>query len=216
METVNHFAELLLPLPVSGSFTYRIPDDLIPHVIPGGRVVVQFGKRKLYSALVLDLHDRAPEAYEPKDILSVLDTHPIVVPVQLKFWQWIAAYYICHDGEVMNAALPSAFKLASESRIMLHPSAEFDFSVLNEKEQLLVEALHHRKSIEISEVSKILNQQKVIPLINTLLDKGIVLMEEQLSDRYKPKIESFVHLNVKKILIKKSIKRLKNQTLNAL
>ena len=196
METVNHFAELLLPLPVSGSFTYRIPDDLIPHVIPGGRVVVQFGKRKLYSALVLDLHDRAPEAYEPKDILSVLDTHPIVVPVQLKFWQWIAAYYICHDGEVMNAALPSAFKLASESRIMLHPSAEFYFSVLNEKEQLLVEALHHRKSIEISEVSKILNQQKVIPLINTLLDKGIVLMEEQLSDRYKPKIESFVHLNV--------------------
>ena len=177
METIDHFAELLLPLPVSGTFTYHIPEDLVPHVIPGGRVVVQFGKRKLYTALVLDLHDRAPVGYDPKNILSALDINPIVAPVQLRFWQWISSYYICHEGEVMNVALPSAFKLSSESRIMLHPSADVDFSVLNEKEQLLVEALHNTKSIEISEVNKILNQQKVIPVINTLLDKGIVLME---------------------------------------
>ncbi len=196
METARNFAELLLPLPVSGTFTYRIPEDLVQNVIPGGRVVVQFGKRKLYTALVVDLNDCAPKGYEPKDILSALDPNPIVVPVQLKFWQWIASYYLCHEGEVMNAALPSAFKLASESRIMLHPSVEVDFSVLNEKEQLLVEALHNRKSIEISEVNKILNQQKVIPVINTLLEKGIVLMEEQLSDRYKPKMENYVFLNV--------------------
>jgi primosomal protein N' (replication factor Y) (superfamily II helicase) len=195
VETADHFAELLLPLPVSGTFTYHIPDDLIPYVFPGGRVVVQFGKRKLYTALVQKLHDHIPDTYKPKEILSALDQYPIVVPVQVKFWQWIAAYYICHEGEVMNAALPSAFKLSSESSIMLHPSAEFDFSELNEKEQLLVEALHHRKSIEISEVAKMLNQQKIIPMINTLLEQGIILMEEQLSDRYKPKIESYVQLN---------------------
>ena len=195
METLQHFAELLLPLPVSGTFTYHIPDDLVPDVIPGGRVVVQFGQRKLYTALVLELHDRAPDGYEPKDILSALDDHSIVLPVQVKFWQWVSSYYLCHLGEVMNAALPSAFKLSSESRIMLHPDAEIDFEVLNEKEQLLIEALHNRKSIEISEVNKILNQHKVIPVINTLLDKGIVLMEEQLSDRYKPRMEVFVELN---------------------
>jgi len=195
LETVSHFADLLLPLPFGSSFTYFIPDDLVPFVFPGGRVVVQFGQRKLYTALVLALHDQAPSGYEPKSILSALDEYPVVLPVQVKFWQWVASYYICHLGEVMNAALPSAFKLSSESRIMLHPSAEADFSQLNEKEQLLVEALHHRKSIEVSEIHKILNQQKVIPVINTLLDKGIVLMEEQLSERYKPKLETFVELN---------------------
>ena len=173
METVSHFADLLLPLPFGSSFTYFIPDDLVPFVFPGGRVVVQFGQRKLYTALVMALHDQAPSGYEPKSILSALDEYPVVLPVQVKFWQWVASYYICHLGEVMNAALPSAFKLSSESRIMLHPSAEADFSQLNEKEQLLVEALHHRKSIEVSEIHKILNQQKVIPVINTLLDRGL-------------------------------------------
>ena len=184
---------MLLPLPVS-MFTYAIPDELAEKVIEGGRVVVQFGKRKIYTALVVGIHDRKPVGYEIKEILSVLDEVPVILPAQLKFWNWIAAYYLCHPGEVMNAALPSAFKLASESKVILNPVFDPLREELNEKESLLLEALYHRPAIEIAEISRIIGQMKVIPVIKTMLEKGIILMEEKLSEKYRPRKEVFVRL----------------------
>ncbi|MCX6306127.1 MAG: primosomal protein N' [Bacteroidetes bacterium] len=194
MERITLFADVLLPLPVGGTFTYRVPFELNEQVQEGIRVVVQFGARKIYTALVIRVHEIPPAAHIPKYILSVLDENPIVIPVQNTFWNWMAGYYLCHPGEVMNAALPSAFKLASESKIALNPVLPDDLSGLNEKEYLLIEALHHRKSIAISEVAKILDQQKTIPLIKTLIEKGIIVPEEELNDPYKPKREVFVRL----------------------
>ena len=194
MERITLFADVLLPLPVGGTFTYRVPFDLNEQIRKGVRVVVQFGARKIYTALVIQVHEIPPTVYLPKYILSVLDENPIVTPVQLSFWDWLAGYYLCHPGEVMNAALPSAFKLASESKIALNPILPDDLSNLNEKELLLIEALHHRKSIAISEVAKILDQQKTIPVIKTLMEKGIIVSEEELNDPYKPKRENFVRL----------------------
>ena len=135
-----------------------------------------------------------PGNHIPKYILSVLDENPIVAPLQRAFWDWLAGYYLCLPGEVMNAALPSAFKLASESKIALNPALPDNISGLNEKELMLMEALHHRKSISISEVSKILEQQKTIPIIKTLIEKGFIVPEEELHDPYKPKREGFVKL----------------------
>ncbi|MEI7499177.1 MAG: primosomal protein N' [Bacteroidota bacterium] len=194
MERITLFADVLLPLPVGGTFTYRVPFDLNAQVKEGIRVVVQFGPRKIYTALVSKVHEQPPKDRIPKYILSVLDENPIVSPVQVRFWDWLALYYLCHKGEVMNASLPSALKLASESKIALNPALPAELPPLNEKELLLVEALQNRKTIAISEVAKILDQQKTIPLIKTLIEKGIILPEEELNDPYKPKREDFVRL----------------------
>jgi primosomal protein N' (replication factor Y) len=193
LDLKSRFTDVLLPLPVS-TYTYAIPPGLAGKAVEGGRVVVQFGKRKIYTALVVEIHDRKPESHEAKEILAVLDEVPIIVPLQLKFWNWIAAYYLCHSGEVMNAALPSAFKLASESKVALNPEFDPAREELNEKERLLLEALHNRPAIEISEVSKIIGQMKVIPVIKTMLEKGMILMEEELAERYRPRKETFVRL----------------------
>lgn len=194
MERITLFADVLLPIPVGGTFTYRVPFDLNSQVSEGVRVVVQFGTRKIYTALVLRLHEIPPKDRQPKYILSVLDEAPIVVPVQRLFWDWLSAYYLCYPGEVMNAALPTALKLASESKIALNPSYKVDFSLLNEKESILLEALHHNKSITLSDVSKIVEQQKIIPLVKTMIEKGIILLEEELRQRVKPKTEVYVTL----------------------
>ncbi len=195
MAQLIYYADVLIPLPIAGKFTYEIPDDLVTKVSPGVRVVVQFGKKKIYTAVVRTVHQQPPGNVLPKSILSVLDDGPVINPLQFKFWDWISSYYLCYPGEVMNAALPSAFKLASESEVILNPVASYESSSLNEREYLLVESLHHRKSIKISEVSKIIGQQKIIPVVNTLIEKGIILMKEELPEKYKPKKEVFVRLS---------------------
>lgn len=194
MERITLFADVLLPLPVRGAFTYQVPQEFNDLIGNGIRVVVQFGSRKIYTGLVCRIHENPPEKYVPKYILSVLDDHPVIVPGQIEFWEWMASYYLCTTGEVMNAALPSAFKLASETKIIRNPSFAEDFSNMNDKELLLFEALHNRKTVEISDVAKIIGQQKIIPVIRTMIEKGIVMLEEELNDRYKPKKETFVRL----------------------
>ena len=195
MERVTLFVDVLLPLPVGGNFTYRVPFLLNEQVKPGIRVVVQFGAKKIYTGLVLNVHEKPPETGIPKYILSLLDENPIVTPLQLRFWEWLAGYYLCYRGAVMNAALPGALKLASESKIAISPDFKDDFSGLNEKEILLMEALRNRKSIAVSEVAKILDQQKTIPVIKTLIEKGLIIPEEELNDPYKPRKEAFIRLS---------------------
>ena len=112
------FAEVILPLAISKNYTYRVPYDQNDAIAIGKRVVVQFGKSKLYTAIVKEISTQAPEKYEAKYIIEILDDHPVVTPHQLHFWQWLADYYMCNIGEVMNAALPAALKLASETRIV--------------------------------------------------------------------------------------------------
>ncbi|NQV01595.1 MAG: primosomal protein N', partial [Bacteroidia bacterium] len=195
MERITLFVDVILPLPISGTFTYRVPYDLNDVVKKGTRVVVQFGSRKIYTALVRNIHQKPPAKHLPKYILSVLDETPIISDIQYEYWDWISSYYMCHQGEVMNAALPSVLKLASESKVVLNPSFSGEFGGMNEKEMLLLEALGHQKTIAISDVVRILDQQKVIPVIKTMIDKGIVLLEEELKDKYRPRREKFVALS---------------------
>jgi len=195
LERITLFVDVIFPLPVSGTFTYRVPFELNDVVREGTRVVVQFGRRKIYTALVRKIHQKPPTKHIPKYILSILDKVPIVTDIQFAFWDRISSYYLCHQGEVMNAALPSVFKLASESKVVLNPSFSGAYDELNEKEMLLLEALGHRQTIAVSDVVKILDQQKVIPVIKTMIDKGIVLLEEEIKDKYRPKKEKFIALS---------------------
>lgn len=194
MERITLFADVILPLPVPGIFTYRIPFELNEHVKCGQRVVVQFGRKKIYTALIRKLHEQAPQ-HPPKYILSVLDKEPIVNETQFGFWEWLANYYMSTLGEVMNVALPQGLKLVSESRILLNPGFNPDDVVLNENEYHVTEALINRKKLSITDITKITGLQKTIPLIKNMIDKGIIQIEEELSDAYKPKLETFVCLH---------------------
>src|SRR5574344_1473739 len=113
-----HFADIILPVPLQKLFTYKVPNSMMDNISVGSRVVVQFGKKKSYSGIVHSIHSNAPEGYETKDITTLVDAEPIVTTEQLKFWQWIADYYVCTLGEVYKAALPSGLKLESESKVI--------------------------------------------------------------------------------------------------
>jgi primosomal protein N' (replication factor Y) (superfamily II helicase) len=192
MERITFFAEILLPLPVPGTFTYRIPYDLNDEAAIGKRAVVQFGKSKIYTGIIRSVHQNVPQKHIPKYVLSILDNMPVVNDLQLRFWDWIAEYYMCYPGEVMNSALPSALKLASETRIVQHPDFKGQTDHLNEKEYLIAEAIEIQKTLTISEVSRIVEIKKVFPLIKNLIEKKVVLVEEELKDRYQPKRETYV------------------------
>lgn len=193
---VTRFADVLLPLPVPGYFTYRVPRDLVDTISPGKRVTVQFGRKKLYSGLVKKVHEKPPQNFTPKYILSVIDDLPVIAPWQFDFWEWMAAYYMATPGEVMQAALPSGLKLTSETGIVLNPDFDSDISDLSEKELLITEALIAQKKLSISDAIAITDQQKILPLIRNLIEKKVVMLEEELKDRYTPKKESFVKMPV--------------------
>ncbi|MDX9906907.1 MAG: primosomal protein N' [Bacteroidales bacterium] len=188
------FANVLLPLPLPGYFTYHVPGDFREMIAPGKRVVVPFGKKKIYTALVHEVLEENPSSFEPKSILSVIDDRPVVFPVQFRFWEWMASYYMCTPGEVMNAALPSGFKLASESMVCLNPEADLETADLNEKEIMIVEALLSQKKLPVNAIADLLDQRKIIPIIHNLIDKGIVVAEEKIEEKYKPLRQTFIRL----------------------
>lgn len=193
----TQFAEVLLPLPVKGYFTYRIPREMNNAIIPGMRVVVQFGSKKLYTALVRRLTDQPPRVVSAKYILSIVDPIPVVNEMQFLFWEWMADYYMCTEGEVMNVALPSAYKLASETRIVLDTEYVHDANVLSDNEFVIIEALDLQKILSITEISRIVGIAKVIPIVKTMLEKKYIRVEEEITERYKPRIEWFAKLSEK-------------------
>jgi primosomal protein N' (replication factor Y) len=195
IEKKTLFAEVILPLPISKNYTYRVPFDRAAEVAIGKRVVVQFGKSKIYTGIILAISEKAPQKYEAKYLMDILDDEPLVIPQQLAFWEWIAAYYLCNVGEVMNAALPAALKLASETKITLNTDYPFDKSELNDKEYLIIDALEIQPELTVSEVSKLLGQKTVMPVLKTLFNKSIIYIAEEVNERYKPRKRSFYSLN---------------------
>jgi len=181
------FADVILPLAIPNLLTYEVGETLVPEVAVGKRVIVQLGKQKFYSGIIRKLHRIAPTLYELKEIQSILDDQPVVSETQLKFWEWIADYYLCHLGEVMNAALPAALKLQSESKVILNPDYDHDHDKLASKEYLIYEALLVKHELTLTEVAKMLNRKSAHSIIKEMIERGMVLMEEEMHDRYKPK-----------------------------
>ena len=189
------FVEVILPLAIAKNYTYRVPYELNETVAIGKRAVVQFGKSKLYTAIIAGIGTQPPEKYEAKYLVEILDDKPVVTEQQLQFWQWLAEYYMCNLGEVMNAALPSALKLASQTKIMLNKDVEVDRTTLHDKEFLILEALDLQPELTVSDIVKLLGQKQVMPILKLLFEKNIIHISEEVSERYKPRKRTFITLN---------------------
>lgn len=188
-------AHVILPLNVSQEYTYEIPPELSANLAEGSRVEVQFGAKRIYSGIVKKIFEATDLPFAVKPILNVLDNAPIVNSLQLRFWQWLSEYYLCSEGEVLTAALPTALRLSSETQITLNPSFSQDFSLLDDREYLVAEALTLQDEISINEVRDILDSKHVIGIIKGLMDKGVLLIKEALVEKYKPRTSTFAALH---------------------
>lgn len=189
-----YFVDVIVPLAVPNLFTYSVSSSLINEVKVGKRAIVQFGKSRYYTAVIHSIHQKEPELYKAKPIHEVIDEQPIVTVDQLKLWSWISSYYQCSIGEVMNAALPTFYKLVSESKVLL-VATDINHSELSDKEYLIVEALELEGELSVGEIAKILGESKVHSYIKSLLDKGIVDLQEEIKERYKPLLKKYLSLN---------------------
>ncbi|NND05458.1 MAG: primosomal protein N' [Saprospiraceae bacterium] len=180
------FADVIIPLAVRETYTYAVPTHMVERVCFGVRVEVAFGKKKLYAALVISVHERVP-SYDAKDIISVLDDHPIIQPVQMRLWTWMSEYYLCGLGEIMHAALPSQLKLHSETLVTPGDKLDDEIFELDDRSQMIAEAVSIQKEISIDQIRSILNIKTVYPIIKLLLEKRVIEVKEVLNLSYKPK-----------------------------
>ena len=187
------YADVILPLPVPGYFTYLIPEDLKDQVLPGIRVIVQFGVRKFYSALVHSIHDKKPEGYATKPIEYLIDRIPVVPVSCFPFWEWIAGYYHCPIGEVLKAALPSGLKLESETRINYNNDyTEQVSNRMSPGELLVFDVIREKKSLSIAELHQSLQKKNSLVVVRDLLEKGAVFVDEEIKESYRLKTEPVV------------------------
>lgn len=192
---MKKFADVILPLPLHNCFTYSLPDEWADEVQIGCRVVVPFGRKKYYTAIVCNVHYCAPTEYEVKEVSVLLDARPILLPRQFKFWEWLADYYLCTQGDVYKAALPSGLKLESETIIEYNPDFESDVR-LPEKEQKILDMLSAVPEQCVTKLEKESGIKNILPVIKSLLDKEAVFVKEELRRTYKPKTETRVRLTV--------------------
>jgi primosomal protein N' (replication factor Y) len=189
------FAEVILPLSLSKTFTYSISEAEFHFLKNGMRVTVPFGKSKIYTALVVDTHQNQPSTYEAKEIHQIIDEFPIVNEIQIEHWKWIASYYMCAIGDVYRGAMPSALLLESETIITKKVNDFIDESLLSDDEFLVFEALKHQSSLKVQDIVEILNKKNVFPVIQKLLDKGILSVQEEVVESYKPKVIRYIRLH---------------------
>lgn len=191
------FAEIILPLPLYSTFTYAIPEEMERDLQKGSRVLVQFGKKKYYTGIVEHIHSRAPEGYDVKEIMALLDPAPIVRYPQLKLWHWIAEYYLCSPGEVYKAAVPTGLKPESETYISLNDDFEMPEGFkLTENQALIIQTLQEKKRLKISEIESSTGIKNTARVVNGLMANGIVEIDERIVEKYRPKKMTFVELTI--------------------
>jgi len=194
---VAKYVSVILPIAIPKLYTYFVPPELTEMIQFGIRIEVVFGKSKRYAALVVNLHDEAPTEYKAKSLISIIDEKPIITQLQYRLWQWVAKYYCCSLGEVMNAALPGNFKLSSETLITLSPIYDPNYQGLNDAEFMVCEALGFQKELSVDAIRKILDKKDkraVYPVVNSLLQKKVIYLKEELKEKYKPKMVTCVRL----------------------
>lgn len=193
------YADVILPLALPRNYTYAVPENMESALKVGSRVAVQLGKQKKYAGIVKTISEQAPP-YKTKPLLDMLDAEPVVYPTQLAFWTWVASYYMCTEGEVLNAALPAHLKLSSETLLLFNDTYGDDFTALDDDEYLIAEALHIRKELRIEEVQMILDKSEVYSVIKKLLEKKVLLVYEELKEVYREKKKTMCNctLNTRK------------------
>lgn len=192
-----YFVEVILPLSLAKTFTYQVSETEFHYIKKGMRVAVPFGKTKMYTALVIEIHQNQPSLYEAKEIHEILDQKPIVTEIQIAHWQWIASYYMCSIGDVYRGALPSALLLESETIISQKQDLFVDETLLSDDEFLVYQALQQQSSLKVQDIIAILNKKNIVPILQKLMDKNIVILQEEISEIYKPKLVRYIRLHPK-------------------
>lgn len=189
------FADVLLPVPMRQVFTYRVPFELNDQIGAGLRVLVPFGKSKLLTGIVTNVHALVPQNYQAKYIDTILDQTPILSPKQMAFWDWVSSYYMAPIGDVMNAALPANFKLASEAKFCLHPDAPNEKPELSTRAEEILELLAIQDQLSSKELAERLGIKTIQPYLKKLLDHKLIASAEEVQERYTPKTQLFVFLD---------------------
>lgn len=190
-----YFVEVILPLSLSKTFTYRVSEAEYSYIKKGMRIAVPFGKSKIYTALAIELHQNEPTLYEAKEIHQILDETPIVTEIQIAHWQWIASYYMCAIGDVYRGAMPSAFLLETETVISQKQDVFVLETDLSDEEFLVYDALQQQSSLKIQDIVSILNKKNVFPVIQNMIAKNILMLDEEMIEEYKPKLIRYVRLS---------------------
>lgn len=192
-----HFVEVILPLSLAKTFTYSVSEAEYNYIQKGMRVAVPFGKSKIYTALVIDIHENKPSLYDAKEIHQILDEKPIVNEKQIAHWQWISSYYMCAIGDVYRGAMPSGLLLESETIISQKQDIFVEESQLSDDEFLVYEALQQQSSLKVQDIINILNKKNIFPVIQKLIDKNILVLQEEMLESYTPKLIRYVKLHSK-------------------
>jgi primosomal protein N' (replication factor Y) len=187
------YVDVILPLPLANTFTYSVPDEWAEKVRMGMRVVVPFGKKKMYTAVIYLVHSITPTIYDAKDILCLLDNEPILRRPQMRFWEWISTYYQAFLGDVYQAAVPAGLKLESETQVRINPDFEAE-TRLSEKEGKVLDALSDGKAISVSELNKITDMRDTLPTLKILLEKAAVEISEELTEKFRAKTDTYIRL----------------------
>jgi primosomal protein N' (replication factor Y) len=196
MSFIVTYIDVILPLALPQDYTYAVPVELVEFVQVGQRVIVQFGRNKFYSAIVKRIHHQRP-VVEAKLIEGLAEEEPVVTTKQLAFWQWMSTYYMCTEGEVMNAALPSGLKLSSETNIKYNEYYDGDFEQFSEEAFLVVQALRAQLEMKVPQIQELLRKKNVYGVLKELFNAGVAISAEELIERYKPRTESYIKLNAK-------------------
>lgn len=191
---MQNFTDVILPLPINQRFTYALTDRQAQELKPGMRVAVPFGKTKVYTGIIAKIHQEKPRLYEAKYVEEILDKAPLITKNQLRFFKWLAQYYMCSEGEVHKAALPSAFLLQSETVVELNREEDHTQKTLTDEEYLIMEALEKQSLLRIHEVSQILDKKTVLPVLNQMVEKNLVVVNQELYKKYKPKLVRYIQL----------------------
>ena len=190
---MKKYVDVIVPLPIASQYTYSLPPSLEESVEEGCRVVVSFGRKKFYTAIVTKVHTVSPEGYETKDIEEVLDSSPILLPSQLRFWEWLSSYYLCTLGDVYKAAIPSGMKLESETVVVYNDEFEAD-RPLADNEQRLLDLLCSDNEQCVTQLQRAMGVKNVLPIMKRLLEKEAIFVKEDLKRNYKPRTEARVRL----------------------
>ena len=189
------FAQIILPLNLKGTFTYKVPEELIRNLEVGMRVLVSFRGKKIYTGIVAEIHNTEPENFSPKEIISILDDFPILPPQQIKFWNWISEYYLCNLGEIYRFAFPSSLKLESETYLKLKANIKVDFENLDVNEMYLIQALEVRHLINVTEIEAFIPKKDIVKTIKSLIDLQYIEIDEKIAEKYKAKEIAYLRVN---------------------
>ncbi|MGZ5273352.1 MAG: primosomal protein N' family DNA-binding protein, partial [Kaistella sp.] len=189
------FAQIILPLNLKGTFTYKVPDELKEKMVAGMRVLVSFRGKKIYTGIVAELHQNAPENFAPKEIISILDDFPILPLEQINFWNWISEYYLCNLGEIYRFAFPSSLKLESETYLKLKPNITVDFENLDVNEMYLIQALEVRQLINVTEIEAFIPKKDIVKTVKSLIDLQYIEIDEKIAEKYKAREIAFLRIN---------------------